>query len=66
METVLNGRYEFSHGLAKEEVKALSPSELDMHTAVKSWKKMYGLLLKKCILELKTPQCHRLIFQHFW
>ena len=27
---------------------------------------MRGLLLRKCVFELTTPQCHGGIFQHFW
>ena len=27
---------------------------------------MRELLLRKCVFELTTPQCHRGIFQHFW
>ena len=52
------------HGLSEEEVKSLSTSELDAHSS-KVMEKMRGLLLRKCVFELTTPQCHEGIFQHF-
>ena len=52
------------HGLSEEEVKSLSTSELDAHSS-NVMEKMRGLLLRKCVFELTTPQCHGGIFQHF-
>ena len=53
--------YETLHGLSEEEVK----TELDAHSS-KVMEKMRGLLLRKCVFELMTPQRHEGIFQHFW
>ena len=57
--------YETLHGLSEEEVKSLSTSELDAHSS-KIMEKMRGLLLRKCVFKLTTPQRHGGIFQHFW
>ena len=57
--------YETLHGLSEEEVKSLSTLELDAHSS-KVMEKMRGLLLRKCVFELMTPQRHEGIFQHFW
>ena len=57
--------YETLHGLSEEKVKSLSISELDAHSS-KVMGKMRGLLLRKCVFELTTPQRHGSIFQHFW
>ena len=57
--------YETLQGLSEEEVKSLSTTELDAHS-IKVMEKMRGLLLRKCVFELMTPQRHEDIFQHFW
>ena len=53
------------HGLSEEKVESLSTSELDAHSS-KVTEKMRGLLLRRCVFELTTPQRHAGIFQHFW
>ena len=52
------------HGLSEEKVESLSTSELDAHSG-KVTEKMRGLLLRRCVFELTTPQRHGGIFQHF-